>query len=633
MNLSLLRKSFLIFTLTISIPCTIQAQLRTFTSNQGATIQGEIIEWHENRVKVRRQDNAVVDIPFSLLEPGQAEALAAEAETRMGFRKAPEVSDIRLLIEESRKEGPSKVANRLWDRLASSYPANRETCEGWLFLYRWFDFIAVAQEYSYVDTVTSAWPEDLLISMLGDQELSRQFFTLIQDSDKPAVCAEILLSLYQQFPEAFPKFTGLALAIALVHDSSPPKHWPHSQVSEVQLERKLQPADQVFRFFVDSQNNGKLENNLTRLPLQELIFLVDIIAPIPELEWAQENVKERSAQFERIYSGIRYDKARVDFANGNFRPDWSHASYSLETIRSVGGICVDQGYFAWQAGKAKGIPTIIFSGAGNDGAHAWVGFYDANRGWNLDVGRYSQGQYVTGRAFSPQDWSRFKDHELLFMRERFRSGSKFLEAIYHLEMARQFFRHEQYAQTERALETTLNIEPRNPDAWEIRRNLARETQGFQEEKKVLEEAAQALSRYPDWVNYFRMELARWYIEQNQPDEAFDLWQRLARVQLRDRPDLAISNAAIFLADSRRRHSQKEFEKTSRRVLTQFGRQTPEMIVVRELLIPVCNDFLRERNPQGATGFIETFRQVFRPQPNSFINDNLVRIEQFIRYAQ
>lgn len=606
------------------------AQLRSFTSNEGVSIQGEVLEWQADRVKIRRTDQRVVEIPFHLLESAQADALRSEAEVRMGFRHVPTDADIQQLIAEYREQGPKPVASRIWEQLASSYPANRETCEGWLFIYRWFDFIHEAQSSS---SAADLWPEDLLKHLLSNPELSRQFFTIIKPKDSPDRCAELLRSLHEEFPEAFPRFSGLALAIALVHDSSPPQHWPHNQVSAQLLERKLQPPANVFRFFVESQNSGKLENDPSKLPLQELIFLVDIIAPISELEWAQTQVKERSAQFERIYSGIRYDKSRVDFANGHFLPDWPHQNYSLATIQALGGICVDQGYFAWQVGKAKGIPTIIFSGAGNEGAHAWVGFYDAGRGWNLDVGRYSQGQYVTGRAFSPQNWQNFKDHELRFMRERFRSGSKFLEAIYHLEMARQFFRHKAYAQTERALETTLNIEPRNPDAWEIRRELARETQGYVEEKKVLEEAAQALSRYPDWVNYFKMELARWYIEQNQPDTAFSEWQRLARVQLRDRPDLAIANAATFLTDSRRRNSEADFDKNIRRVLTQFGRQTPDMIVVRELLIPLCNDFLRENNRKGALDVIATYRQVFKTPPNSFVNDTLVRIEQFIQYRQ
>src|SRR5690606_25541101 len=136
-----------------------------------------------------------------------------------------------------------------------------------------------------------------------------------------------------------------------------------------------------------------------------------------------------------------------------------HTSYSLSSIRALGGICVDQAYFAWQAGKAKGIPTIIFSGAGNDGAHAWVGYYDANRGWNMDVGRYSQGEYVTGRAFSPQDWRHFTDHELRFLRVRFPLGTRYLDEISHLEKARLIFVHTQAAQTAKSMEATFHIEP------------------------------------------------------------------------------------------------------------------------------------------------------------------------------
>ena len=47
--------------------------------------------------------------------------------------------------------------------------------------------------------------------------------------------------------------------------------------------------------------------------------------------------------------------------------DWVGADYKMQTILQAGGICVDQGYYAVSAGKARGVPTLLFRGAGLDG--------------------------------------------------------------------------------------------------------------------------------------------------------------------------------------------------------------------------------------------------------------------------
>ena len=40
---------------------------------------------------------------------------------------------------------------------------------------------------------------------------------------------------------------------------------------------------------------------------------------------------------------------------------------TLPLILQEGGLCVDQAYFAAMVGKAKGVPTLLFRGAGLDG--------------------------------------------------------------------------------------------------------------------------------------------------------------------------------------------------------------------------------------------------------------------------
>ncbi len=581
--------------------------LRSFQNPQGVVIEGEIVEWREDRVKVRRANQTIVEIPFHLLIPEQAEQLRKEASQRQGYPRAPSPQDISSLLQTVSTQSPAKVYQDIRERLMLSYPAQFEYNEPWLWIAYWMDLIARSNTQP---------PESLLRTLLSQPDWSRQFFSLWSADDKPAPFMKILVSLSQQFPEDFSNYLGLALATALVHDSSPPLDWPHSQVSRDILPRQLQPYDQVFQFLVESQKERRLENDLTRLSLQDLLFLVDIIAPIEELKWAQQNVRERTPSFSKVYSNIRYDRERVDFRRGHFQPYWPHRSYSLENIQERGGICVDQAYFTWQAGKAKGIPTILFVGHGNEGSHAWIGYLQGNRGWNLDVGRYSQERFVTGTAFSPQNWRQIKDHELVFLRERFQDGTSFKESSYHLNIARWFTDDKQYSQSEHAANTSLKLEPRNAQSWNLLRSLS-SLQGNKEgEKKVLIDAMGTLNRFPDWHNHFRMELTRWWIQQGNPEEAFREWQLLIRRQLNDRPDLAVLNMAEFLIDMHPKLSSADFERYTKRSLSQAGKKIPDMIAVQDLLYPVCRDLLQSGKPDEALSLIRTFKDAFKPAPDS-----------------
>ena len=64
---------------------------------------------------------------------------------------------------------------------------------------------------------------------------------------------------------------------------------------------------------------------------------------------------------------------------------WSGSSYRLIDIGRAGGICADQAFYMTQCGKAKGIPTVIFVGQGQNGGHAWTGFMPEPGKWDMAV--------------------------------------------------------------------------------------------------------------------------------------------------------------------------------------------------------------------------------------------------------
>src|SRR5437763_2457830 len=91
------------------------------------------------------------------------------------------------------------------------------------------------------------------------------------------------------------------------------------------------PAD-AFAWFTRQDQLGRLYHRLSRLGAEELKFGVDVAAPFPELEWAQDNCHALLNQLASDYTMIRY---RTDRAANNIAV-WPGPSYRLEDILKNG---------------------------------------------------------------------------------------------------------------------------------------------------------------------------------------------------------------------------------------------------------------------------------------------------------
>jgi hypothetical protein len=277
----------------------------------------------------------------------------------------------------------------------------------------------------------AALSPELRAWLVGNAAFSEEFFAVAQALDYVPGVFAVLLDLFQADAARFREYPSLALALALVYDVPPPPDWPHGQVSAAALPRRLRPAREAFAWWVGEDRAGRTAHRLNRLGADELKFVVDAAAPAAELTWAQRNVTFPLTEFARAYPLVRYRMERVQ--TEAFQ--WPGTTYRLADILQNGGICVDQAYFAAQAGKARGIPTLLFRGAGLDGRHAWFGFLDGAQAWQLDAGRYAEQRFITGLAHDPQTWTDLSDHELRFLAERFRALPAFRQSRTHGLMA------------------------------------------------------------------------------------------------------------------------------------------------------------------------------------------------------
>ena len=323
------------------------------------------------------------------------------------------------------------VTPLLTDKAFEAYENGEKTAVNWYYLSRWADLLAsnegdvvsiwidmidearlghknMAQRYTlYKRPLKSHFSLSLQKVLLGDFSFSREFFDLLSPYDYLPGVLQILNHLHKKNRKYFYEYRRLALAIAVVYDVPPPPGWPHFQVPDSILPRELPDIDTAFHYWVELNESAQCPFDLSKMSVEELKFIVDTPA-MDDFQWVQENIHNKPEKFAEVYTRINY---RFDRVSSN-QFIWRRKDYQLKTILNYGGICVDQAYFAAQAGKAKGIPTLVFRGAGMDGRHAWFGFMPDEGIWEFNGGREGNNRYVTGYAHDPQTWANITDHQL-----------------------------------------------------------------------------------------------------------------------------------------------------------------------------------------------------------------------------
>lgn len=404
--------------------------------------------------------------------------------------------------------------------------------------------------------------------LIGNAELSQEFFRLLQPVDFLPRVLGILDELHRADPARFKAYPNLAVAMAVVYDVPPPPNWPHAQVLEVVLPRRWPDPAEAFRWWTQQDRSGRTYHRLARLGPDELKFMVDTAASFSELSWSQNVSNYPLGQLARAYSMIRYREDRL----ANQRLSWGEGTYTLPKILGRGGICVDQAYFATHAGKARGVPTLFFHGSGKDGRHAWFGFLDADAKWQLDAGRYAEQRFVTGYARDPQTWLEISDHELTFLAQRFRALPTFQLSQIHASFATDYLATGDAAAAGRAARQAVSHERRNQEGWEILLK-AEEALGVDAKRRegVLREAMLAFQLIPDLEAAYSKRISASMRERGETSAADHEQQRIARKYQGDRSDLSLQQARDMLLRSLATQPMREQIRTYNATVDRFGR--------------------------------------------------------------
>lgn len=503
------------------------------------------------------------------------------------------------------------------------------------FIFGWIDATNKAQvghpnlakDYAMTNQrLGSRLSPELQAWLVGNAAFSHEFFSLLSPVDYLPQVFALLEEMHHADPARFRLYASLALAIAVDYDVPPPPDWPHGQVGAAVLPRRWPYAREAFAWWVREDQEGKTYQRLAQLGAEELKFVVDAAAPFAELEWSQQMVSYPLSRLPLAYSMIRY---RMDRAQSQ-RLVWTSRTYRLYDILQEGGICVDQAYFATEVGKARGVPTLLFMGAGLDGRHAWFGYLDGEKKWQLDAGRYAEQRFVTGQAYDPQTWRRLTDHEVQFLAERFRLLPSYRQSQIHAAFAAEFLAAHQADAAAASARKAVNYERRNLEAWDLLL-AAQKGQGASAVtlEGTLREAALAFQRYPDLEVRFSRQLTASLRARGETSLAEFEEARLTRKYQAERSDLSLEQARATLQRSFASETPAEQARAYMVVVDRYGRGAG-IEFFDKIVVVFAEHLLQIGDRPGALKAVDYARAALKVEPGRQLDQELTNLSNRLK---
>jgi hypothetical protein len=584
-------------------------------------------------VRLAGQPSAIADA--EAFQPPTSQRIAAVHAAAQGEGWAAQAGAVRGAAFRAYEHGNLAAAERWlllcrWARLFGE-----PMCTG--FLPRWVDAVNAAR-VGHANMPTSFALDDrplggalspvLQAWLVGNPAFTDEFFSVLSPADFVPAVFRILDELYRLDPAAFRKRPNLALAIAVVYDVPPPPIWPHGQVPPEVLPRRFPAPTEAFAWWSRQEQLGRTYQPLSRLGADELKFVVDASASFAELEWAQQAANFPLGQLANAYTMIRYRNDRA--ASGG--AIWPGRSYRLPDILAAGGICADQAYFATQVGKARGVPTLLFYGAGNDGRHAWFGFLKADGKWELDAGRYAEQRFVTGYARDPQTWGEFSDHELQFLSEHFRQLASYRQSHVHAEFAAEYLAAGDAANAGAAARKAVNFERRNQEGWDILVEAARVAGRDAAAIEALwREAVLAFRNYPDLEVLYLNRVAESLNARGQTSAAEAELRKVARRNEGSRSDLSTQEARNLVMRAIATQSVAEQVRRYNSVSDTFG-SGAGIGFFDQVVMPFVSHLLESGQTADALRAVERARRTLKVEPRSQLDTELEELRRRVADA-
>jgi len=372
------------------------------------------------------------------------------------------------------------------------------------------------------------------------------------------------------------------------------------------------------------QSKRRYALNLPDLSVNELKFLVDHPLPESEMEWARKNVTTSRSSFDKVFSSIRYDFARLQAG----LLTWPYPTYRLTDIKDKGGICVDQGYFAAMAGKAKGLPTLFFTGQGESGGHAWFGYLDAPGRWVTDCGKYAEENYPVGEAMDPQTWKPITDTELTFLAKGRERSEGYRQAKLWTDYATAMGPQDGNP----FLDAALALQPEFLAAWNVRGAWLDETGTSQQREEFWQAFVKRFSRYPDLKVGGQEKLLELVKARGDEPAAKNLERQILVQNRTKRFDLSIGATAAKVGEKIEAGDWVGAESAYRQALREFKGQSGGHLLYG-LVAPFVETALAEGQPKTAKNALQEAKRVLKAGKDSLVGQALLELENQVKAAQ
>ncbi len=480
------------------------------------------------------------------------------------------------------------------------------------------DYLALLDEHG------KTWPAELKEFFLSNTPALEELILILKPEDDNGRAFSILEKIWRHSPEDFAAYTSLAVAIAIVFDTPPPKTWPHHQVSEELLPRTLPDPLDAFKMWADFRKRGRLLLQTEKLSAEEIKFFVASPSTAEDKEWAQKSASTNLQNIPKLYASVEYDHARIE----RKAYDWGKADYRLKTIKGAMGICTDQAYYTTEVAKARGVPAFILSGAGADGFHAWAAYMPRRGSWNFDVGRYEASRFVTGKTVDPQTWKTATCHALENLRENFRGSAKYQDNVHHTRFAKKFLEDGNFERAETAAEAAIKLDDRNSDSWNV---LIAAAEKRDRKPKDIDEiyarAIRSFSKYPDLDAQYRSALMERLLAAGDTEGARRQTTSIITKTRQSRPDIAMDFAKRELLMEIKSGDAKALALSYKSLLNSFKKDGT--MAYSYLTIDILNTLLKAGRASECPEIMKITRQVLKPEPSSTLDVNMKNADEVI----
>ena len=448
--------------------------------------------------------------------------------------------------------------------------------------------------------------------VMADPAFLRAFFSTCDDRDFFPAVLKNLREIREAHPNKWREYASLAIAIAFVSDSAVPSFWPHHQVPSDLVPMEVASPKVQFGRWVVANESRKLLLDLRRFSPTELKFVVDAFITPAEMTWAQKKIQLRTGNFDQAFSMIRYRDERIKAK----KYVWEYGPYTFAAIQKSGGICVDQAYHAALCGKSLGLPTIMFSGQGSNGGHAWFGYMSSANKWELDCGRDSSQNLVTGTGLDPQTWQPVSDHDIHQLAAKFREKPAFLSSMSALAMGEIFEHAGQLNEAQLALQNATQICPENPALWNrLGDFMARVKSPVTDRIRIHEQAVKALNRNPDSKVRHQQALAALQRENGNALDATKTENLILKENLNTRSDLSCEAASARVTSALEAGGVEKGVLEFHKQLQTIGKAGGGNFV-NQVGVPFINALIKKGSKTRALRTVDIMRQKFDPLESS-----------------